>query len=147
MRLSLLALTGALLLHPALAAAQEPPLAPTAMPAPPPPPGYYVPRLRYKTHSPALMAGGITLIALGGLSFAGSVTAFVADANSHGEGSGILSILVGIPLLVHGVGCLAGGIPMTVIGNRQIPAGYAAPSPSAVPSISVGRTTTLRWTF
>lgn len=138
-----LALTGALLLWPAVAAADPPPPIPYGpapaqlQPAPPP----YVPRLRYKRHSLALMAGGLSLSAIGVLSILGGVTAIIQDKKDHDEG--ILAAIVGAPLLVHGAGCIAGGIPMTVIGNRTIPAGWA----SVLPTVSVGKTSTLRWTF
>ncbi|MFT3767225.1 MAG: hypothetical protein QM820_17140 [Minicystis sp.] len=138
-------LAGALLFQPALAAAQTPPpLVPAVQPAPPPP---YVPTMRYKTHSTPLIVGGGVLTGLGALSLLGGVTAIVADQSNHGEFQGILSIVVGIPLLVNGVGCVAGGIPMIVIGNRKIPAGYAGARPSPLPAISPGPRTTLSWTF
>jgi hypothetical protein len=138
------ALSGALLLHPGLAIAQDAPLAPTATAAPPPP-AAYMPTLRYKTHSPALMAGGIALTVLGGLSILSGATVILYDYSHKYDPYGwgrLLSTLVGAPLLIHGAGCFAGGIPMIVIGNRRIPAGH-----SGVPSISLGPTTTLRWAF
>jgi hypothetical protein len=140
------ALAAALLLQASIAAAQPAPLAPTVTAAPPP--ALYVPTLRYKTHSPALMAGGIALTVLGGLSILSGATVIIYDYSHKYDPDGwgrLLSILVGAPLLIHGAGCFAGGIPMIVIGNRRIPVGYAGPP--AVPSISVGPTTTLRWTF
>jgi hypothetical protein len=105
---------------------------------PPPPSG------RMKTHSPALMGGGIALVALGGLSLLGAATAFVDDARSKGDFQGILSVIVGIPLLVHGLGCIAGGIPMIVIGKRRIPADGPPPTLSLVPSRGGGA---MRWSF
>lgn len=150
MRLSPLALAATLLFHPALAAAQQPPLAPTATPAPPPPTGHHTPTLRYKTHSPALMDGGIALVVLGGISLASGVGVIIWDQGRGANSSfprGIWTGVAAIPLLVHAAGCIAGGIPMILIGSRQIPAGYAGAAPSPVPSISLGPTTTLRWTF
>jgi hypothetical protein len=148
MHLSRLVIAGALLLHSAVAAADEPPpvpRAPSAAPmyappmyAPPPP---YVPRLRYKRHSLALMAGGISLTALGVLSILGGITAIVEDARNHDDG--ILALIVGTPLIIHGAGCIGGGIPMWRIGDRTIPAGWAG----LVPSLSVGKKSTVTWTF
>jgi hypothetical protein len=138
------ALTGALLFCPAVAAADPPPPIPYA-PAPREvraAPAPEAPRLRYKRHSLALMAGGLTLTALGVLSIIGGATAIAEDLNPHNETSG-LGTLLGIGLLIHGAGCLAGGIPMAVIGNRSIPAGWAG----VLPTLSVGKTSTLRWTF
>ena len=142
MHLLRLALVGALLLPPALAAADEPPPIPYARAPMQQWPAPYTPKLRYKRHSLPLMAGGITLTAIGVLSILGGITAFIEDQNSGGDARGYLGILVGIPLLIHGAGCIGGGIPMWRIGDRTIPAGWAA-----IPSISVGKTSTLRWSF
>lgn len=87
-----------------------------------------------KTHSPALMGGGIALTVLGGGSIVGAITIFGLDSGSHGDFSGLASVLIGIPLLVHGLGCLGGGIPMIVIGNKSIPANSASLVPAIVPT-------------
>jgi hypothetical protein len=114
------------------------------MPAP------YTPTVRMGRHSDALMAGGIVLTVLGGLSLAGGATAIAADTY-HGDFGGILAFLVGMPLLIHGAGCIAGGIPMIVIGNKQIPVGYAGARPaesSPLPQLSMGKGTgKLTWSF
>ena len=136
-------LAGAMLLYPAVAAADEPPPIPYA-PAPVqmrPAPAPYVPRLRFKRHSLALMAGGVALTTMGALSILGGITAIAEDSRQHADG--ILALIVGTPLIVHGAGCIGGGIPMIRIGDRTVPAGWA----SLVPSFSPGKTTTLRWTF
>ena len=117
-------------------AAAPPVVAPA--PVPPPsygsPPPYYAPygqpppymmsppptETRMVRHSGALMGGGIGLTAFGVISAIGGATAFAEDGHSGGS-QGILSLLVGLPLLIHAAGCLAGGIPMIVIGNRKIP--------------------------
>ena len=89
---------------------------------------------RMKRHSPALMGGGIFLTAFGGLSLIGAATTFGLDSSGGGDFSGFASLLIGLPLLVHGLGCIAGGIPMIVVGNKQIPEGSASLVPSLVPS-------------
>ena len=128
---------------PPAAAPPSAPLAPRPMPMPAP----YVPTMRMGRHSEALMAGGIAMTTLGVLSVAGGVTAIIADSG-HGDFDGVLAFLVGLPLLIHGAGCIAGGIPMIVIGNKQIPIGYAGAKPSPVPHVSVGKGTgRLTWRF
>jgi hypothetical protein len=135
--------------------AEQPPGAvpPGAYPYPPAyapygayPPGPYAPYYspmpwlagHTKTHSPALMGGGIALVVLGALSVIGSATAFAEDASSHARG--VVAIIVGLPLAIHGAGCFAGGIPMIVIGNRKIPAdGSPPPKTSLVPTIVPSR--------
>lgn len=138
LRSALGALAGAsILLFPALSFAQEPPRAPSppagiAPPGGTPPyasphgmlPQYPAPlpftETRMVTHSPALMGGGIALVSIGVLSAFGAATAFAEDSGRGGSG-GILSLIVGLPLLAHGLGCIGGGIPMIVIGARKIP--------------------------
>jgi hypothetical protein len=80
------------------------------------------------------MNGGIALTVLGGVSLIGAAAAFGVDTGNQGDFQGVLSILVGLPLLVHGAGCLAGGIPMIVIGNKDIPEGSASLLPTIVPA-------------
>ncbi len=124
-------LFASLLLLPALAAAQTPPAAPPSAPytypyyagpyappaqrmAPMPPPHTHMVR-----HSGALMGGGIALTALGVLSGFAAMSAFIEDGRNNYRGA--MAGIIGIPALIHMVGCLAGGIPMIVIGNRKIP--------------------------
>lgn len=132
------ALAGAsILLFPALSSAQEPPRAPSPPPGVTPAPGtppYAAPygmspqypamqpftETRMVTHSPALMGGGIALVSIGVLSAFGAATAFAEDSG-HGGSGGLLSLIVGLPLLAHGLGCIGGGIPMIVIGARKLP--------------------------
>jgi hypothetical protein len=142
------ALAGALLLYPALATADEPPPIPYAarlapVPLGPVPDGSGVPRLRYKRHSTALMTGGIVLTAIGALSIIGGVTAIVASPRNSNDSQGPFPGILGAALFIHAAGCIAGGIPMWRIGAKDVPAGWAA----ATPSISLGKTSTLRWTF
>ena len=95
---------------------------------------------RMKRHSPALMGGGIALTSLGVLSVLGAGTAFAVDAGSSGEFRGILALIVGLPLLIHGAGCIAGGVPMIVIGARMIPAdGSPPPKTSFIPRLVPAR--------
>lgn len=97
-------------------------------------------------HSTALMVGGIILSSVGVASIIGAITVFVGDGNSRGDFKGLASLVIGVPLMVHGLGCLGGGIPMWVIGARDIPLGYAGARPSLVPAVSIGPTSgSLRW--
>lgn len=140
-------LAAAFALQPALAAAQPPPAAPLA-PAPQPL-QVYTPYARTVTHSPALMGGGIGLLSLGVVSMAGGIGSIVVDASMNGDSRGILTALLGIPTLIHGVGCVAAGIPMIVIGRRQIPVEMdrAGASSRFVPSVAPGPVTTVTWSF
>src|SRR4051812_22175632 len=106
------ALAGATLLCSAVAAAEEPPPIPYAPPPMQmrPPPAPYTPRLRFKRHSLALMSGGVVLTTIGALSILGGITAIAEDSKQRADG--FLALLVGTPLIVHGAGCLGGGIPM-----------------------------------
>lgn len=148
---------GVVLLVPAVASADPPAALPTTAPpmaAPPlaprpmPMPAPYTPTMRMGTHSEALMGGGVAMLTLGVLSLAGGVGTIVADSSSHGDFSGYIAFLVGLPLLIHGAGLVAGGIPMILIGNKKVPIGYAGAKPLPLPSLSLGRGTgKLTWSF
>jgi hypothetical protein len=73
-----------------------------------------------KTHSRHLVAGGALLTGLGVVSLVFSVVLFSRPSN--GEWGAFPQAMGGVTL-AHGLGCLGGGIPMIVIGQRQIPAG------------------------
>jgi hypothetical protein len=155
MRASSLLIGAALLGLSLPASADSPPAAPEGYPPPPmmvkPPkfdPELY-PWVPTKMHSPGLMGGGIAFLALGSLSVLGGVTAVIVDSNSHGDFEGILSILVALPLFIHGAGCIAAGIPMTVVGARKVPAMPAwVPAPGWQPPMNGKPTSgTLRWVF
>ena len=79
-------------------------------------------RPAWKTHSPGLAAGGVVLLVLG----AASIIAGAVVGPMCGSGGTCGGWLAGVPLIIHGAGCFAGGIPMVVIGMRKVPA--AAPT-------------------
>jgi sulfite exporter TauE/SafE len=101
-----------------------------------------------KTHSPALIAGGIVLTGVGAVSAIGGVTAIIADVANRNEFKGLLAVIIGVPLLAHGLGCLAGGIPMIAIGAKKIPFNGSKDTRSPAPFVMVTpRSAALRWTF
>jgi hypothetical protein len=71
-------------------------------------------------HSPALAAGGYLLVALGVVSVIGGTAATIAVSRSNCDACGFGYLPAGA-VIIHGAGCLAGGIPMVVIGSRRIP--------------------------
>lgn len=90
------------------------------------------------------MAGGIVLTTLGVIQVGVASGIFVMDSRSRGDFSGLASIIIGLPLLVNGVGCLAGGIPMIAIGAKSIPDTSPRAQLSFVPQMGGGA---LRLTF
>jgi hypothetical protein len=133
-----------LLLAPAIAAATPPALAPFAPRAPDAP--HHHGGVKYKRHSTALMAGGIALISVGAVSLGIGLGWWIGFAQNGGFGDSV-GLVLGLPLTLNGAGCIAAGIPMTMIGKRQIPVGQASLAASLVPAIAPGPKTTLTWTF
>lgn len=97
-----------------------------------------------KMHSPGLMAGGIVLTSLGAIQVGLATAIFIGDSRSKGDFSGIVSIVIGLPLLVNGLGCLGGGIPMIAIGAKSVPDTSPKATLSFVPQMGGGA---LRLTF
>ncbi len=89
-------------------------------------------------HSPGLVAGGTVLTVLGTASAIAATIIFVADSRGGGDFRGLTSVIFGIPLSVNAVGCLAGGIPMIVIGAKDVPNGDIHPTSA---------TATVTWHF
>src|SRR5258705_8751916 len=82
-----------------------------------------------KPHSVGLMAGGGVLVGLGGISIVTGTTIAVIDLfDRHTQGLGAL--IIGLPLFLHGVGCIGGGTAMIYIGARRIPVTSASLSES-----------------
>jgi len=73
-----------------------------------------------KTHSAKLQVGGGVLIAFGIVSIIASVPFFV-EATERDCDLCPFAYVAALPLLVHALGCIGGGVPMVVIGRRQIP--------------------------
>ena len=97
-----------------------------------------------KRHSPGLMAGGIVLTTLGAIQTGIATGIFIEASRSRSEYSGIFTVFIGVPLFVNGIGGLAGGIPMIVIGAKSIPDTSPRAQLSFVPQMGGGA---LRLTF
>lgn len=101
-----------------------------------------------KTHSYPLMGGGIALTSIGVVSLLGGGAVIMNDLDGGGDLKGLATIILGVPLVVHGLGCIGGGIPMIVIGARKIPLYSPTNRPALLPLPMIGtRSATLRWTF
>jgi hypothetical protein len=134
-----------------------PPYAPYAAP----PPVYYV-YTPVRRHNPAMAAGGIVLVALGGV-------ALVAGATLVGAGGPTMEVFppcpvdvkcdpieqsrnpglrdAGIGLLVGSVALLGAGIPLVVIGSRRV-TDRPEPARSFLPDVRVGAGgLSARWSF
>ena len=92
------------------------------------------------------MAGGIALISVGAVSLGIGLGWWIGFSQNGGFGDSV-GLALGLPLTLNGAGCIAAGIPMTMIGKRQIPVEQASPVASLVPAIAPGPKTTLTWTF
>jgi hypothetical protein len=88
-------------------------------PLPSPPPDASGPQ---RTHSRKLAAGGIVMAVLGAVQM---VVGFglLTQLTDYNFGYG----LAAAPLIVNGAGCIAGGVPMAVVGDRTIPVSTLAP--------------------
>jgi hypothetical protein len=109
-----------------------PPQAPSAEIGSAPPP---------RIHSPAMARGGYALIGLGLAQIVGGVVTLIIDQGLGGDIKGLASLEIGMPLFVSGAGCLAGGIPMAVIGRKTVPVvltPLVIPSPRAASSLGAG---------
>ena len=115
-----------------------------------------------------MMAGGIVLISVGGiLAVTGSLIAVACSGggcsndsstpigvdgsgNPQYEETGRDSSLggVGVGLMLGGLAAVGGGIALTVIGSKRVPAKPPAGTTSAAPELLIGpRFTGLRWTM
>jgi hypothetical protein len=86
-----------------------------------PPPATTLPEgaATLQVHSPALTAGGYVMIAFGVASVVSGLAMFQV-ATSH-DCYDCYRVMIATPLLLHGAGCVAGGIAMAVVGKREIP--------------------------
>lgn len=101
-----------------------------------------------KTHSYALMGGGIALTGIGAVSLLAGTLTIVGDLQGGGDLKGLATMILGVPLVVHGLGCIGGGIPMILIGAKKIPVHSPPNRPGLLPHAMIGvRSATLRWSF
>lgn len=152
MRPMALLLAGAMLLSTPTATAQQSSPQELPPPGPPPAPPRYgdPPPPKANRNSPGMMAGGIVLLALGGVAIgAGAALEGVHSGGSSDDGAAVL----------HGIGGLtiAFGVLLALIGAPLCAYGASAPTPpTAAPSVSRGArpvvsvdrgSASLRWSF
>lgn len=90
--------------------------------------------------SKGMMVTGIVLTSVGSLALLGGIGVTALDASHGSDTSGLLTVVVGVPMMVGSLLFAGAGIPLWVVGARA-PAGPA-------PKVSVGAgSATLRWTF
>jgi hypothetical protein len=143
------ALLAAAFLAPSAAFAADPPAPMQARAGWYPPPMMAMHEPRMVRHSDALMGGGIGLTALGIASVVGGIGTIVDDLTSRSYGGqGVATLIIGVPLVAHGLGCIAGGVAMWVIGAKKVPFGSEQPRAGKIPSVAIGPTAaSVRWAF
>lgn len=140
----------------ALAPASAQESAPTSAPAEPavrpvtqarimPPPPLWPEQTR--RNSTGMMVTGIVLTSLGAVALPAGVAVIATDL-SNGDDVAIAAVLVGFPLVIGSGVFAAVGIPLWVIGAREVPVRPGDEEARAVPEVFVGPTSaSLRWTF
>jgi hypothetical protein len=100
-----------------------------------------------KRNSTGMMITGIVLTSLSAVSLTAGAAVIVGDT-TDGDGTAIAAVLIGGPLVIGGAVFSAVGIPLWVIGSRQVPVRPGYEEAHALPQLFVGpKSASLRWTF
>jgi hypothetical protein len=146
------------------------PSVPGYAPMPPPggyapyvmgPPVYYMP-VPVRRHNPAMAAGGIALVAVGGVLLVAGTATYAAGAQTTLEFPPCPADVpcnpietsrhpelrdAGIAMMVGSVAMIAAGIPLIVIGSRRV-TDRPEPAQSLLPDLRVGAGgLSARWSF
>jgi hypothetical protein len=94
-----------------------------------------------------MMVTGIALTGIGAAALPAGVAVIVADVN-NGDDVAIAAALIGFPLVIGSTVFAAVGIPLWVVGAREVPVKPGDDEARIIPEVFVGPTSaSLRWTF